>query len=138
MALELTSAGELVFLVGRLLIGGLFAFMGLNHFMDTDTMTGYAASKGVPAPRLSVLASGATLVFGGLLIVLGLYPAVGAGVIAGFFLVVTPKMHDFWNVEDPQQQQSEMTDFLKNVVLLGASLVLLSLGTQPWPYAVSL
>jgi uncharacterized membrane protein YphA (DoxX/SURF4 family) len=138
MALELTSAGELVFLVGRLLIGGLFAFMGLNHFMDTDTMAGYAASKGVPAPRLSVLASGATLVFGGLLIVLGLYPAVGAGVIAAFFLVVTPKMHDFWNVEDPQQQQSEMTDFLKNAVLLGTSLVLLSLGTQAWPYAVSL
>lgn len=138
MALELTSAGEIVFLVGRLLVGGLFAFMGLNHFMDTETMAGYAESKGVPAPRLSVLVSGGTLIFGGLLIVLGLYPAIGAGALATFFLVVTPKMHDFWNIDDPQQKQSEMTDFLKNIVLLGTSLVLLSLGSQAWPYALSL
>jgi uncharacterized membrane protein YphA (DoxX/SURF4 family) len=138
MALELTSSGEIVFLVGRLLIGGLFTFMGLNHFMDTETMAGYAESKGVPAPRLSVLVSGGTLIFGGLLIALGLYPAIGAGAIAAFFLVVTPKMHDFWNVDDPQQKQSEMTDFLKNVVLLGTSLVLLSLGSQAWPHALSI
>jgi uncharacterized membrane protein YphA (DoxX/SURF4 family) len=138
MALELSSGGEITFLVGRLLIGGLFAFMGLNHFVDAETMAGYAESKGVPAPLLSVLVSGGTLIFGGLLIALGLYPAIGAGALAAFFLVVTPKMHDFWNVDDPQQKQSEMTDFLKNIVLLGTSLVLLSLGSQAWPYAISL
>jgi len=43
-------AGEL-FLLGRLLFGVTLAFMGLNHFMDVDTMAGYAEFKGLPAPR---------------------------------------------------------------------------------------
>ncbi|NHN49048.1 DoxX family protein [Halostella sp. JP-L12] len=138
MALELTAVGDIVFLVARLLFGGVLAFMGLNHFMDTDAMAGYAESKGVPAPRLSVLASGGTLIFGGLLVALGLFPAIGAGALAAFFLVATPKMHDFWTVDDPQAQQNEMTHFLKNAVLLAASLALLALGGQAWPYAVGL
>ncbi|OYR97339.1 quinol oxidase, partial [Halorubrum sp. E3] len=42
-------AGEL-FLLGRILFGATLAFMGLNHFMDVDTMAGYAEFKGLPAP----------------------------------------------------------------------------------------
>jgi hypothetical protein len=45
-------------------------------------------------------------------------------------------MHDFWTVEDPGEQQTEMTQFLKNVTLAGAALGLLALGGVPWPYAV--
>jgi len=37
--------------------------MGLNHFMDVDTMAGYAEFKGLPAPRFSVIASGLVLWF---------------------------------------------------------------------------
>jgi hypothetical protein len=45
-------------------------------------------------------------------------------------------MHDFWNVDDPQQQQSELTDFLKNVALLGVSFGFLALSRASWPYAL--
>ena len=47
-------------------------------------------------------------------------------------------MHDFWTVDDPETQQNEMINFLKNVALLGASLAILALGGQAWPYALSL
>ena len=57
-AIGLEPAG---LLVTRLLFGGVIAFMGLNHFLQTDEMTGYAQHKGVPAPQLSVIASGAAL-----------------------------------------------------------------------------
>ena len=137
MALGLSAAGEVAFLVGRVLFGVVLAFTGLNHFLDADAMTGYAESKGVPAARLSVLVSGGMLVVGGLLVAAGLFPLVGAGALATFLLVATPKMHDFWNVDDPQQKQSEMTDFLKNVALLGTALALLALAGEPWPYALS-
>ena len=138
MALELSAAGEVAFLIGRVLFGAVLAFTGLNHFTDVDAMAGYAESKGVPAARLSVLASGGMLLVGGLLIAAGLFPLVGAGALATFLLVATPKMHDFWNVDDPQQRQSEMTNFLKNVALLGTALALLALAGEPWPYALSL
>lgn len=136
MALE-TTAGGLAFLLGRILIGGVLAFMGVNHFMQTDAMAGYAESKGIPAPKLAVLASGLVLVLGGVSIVLGLFPIVGAALLVLFHVVVTPKMHDFWNVDDPEAQQNEMTQFLKNAVITGAALLLVAVGGATWPYSLT-
>lgn len=136
MVLE-TTAGGVAFLLGRILIGGVLAFMGLNHFQQTDALAGYAESKGVPAPKLSVLASGLVLVLGGASIVLGLFPIVGAALIVVFHVVVTPKMHDFWNVDDPEQQQSEMTQFLKNAAITGAALLVVAIGGATWPYSLT-
>jgi uncharacterized membrane protein YphA (DoxX/SURF4 family) len=137
MAIESTAGGAAL-LAGRLLFGGVLAFMGLNHFRNVDGMAGYAASKGVPAARLGVIASGLLLVLGGLSLVLGAFPLVGAAAIAAFLVVTTHSMHDFWNVSDPEARQSEMTDFLKNVALVGGALVLFAVGAQAWPYAVGL
>ena len=137
MAFETGSAG-IAFLAGRVLFGAILAFMGLNHFTDTDAMASYAEMKGVPAPRALVLLSGGTLVFGGLSIVLGAYPILGAGALATFFVVTTPKMHDFWTVEDPEARQNEMIHFLKNFALLGGSLVFLALASETWPYALGI
>ncbi|WP_135534070.1 DoxX family membrane protein [Halostella pelagica] len=138
MALELTAVGDILFLVGRVLFGAVLAFTGLNHFVDTESMVGYADAKGVPAAGLMVPFTGGMLLVGGLLVALGLYPLLGAGALATFLLLATPKMHDFWNVDDPQQQQNEMNSFLKNAAMFGTAIVLLALSTRAWPYAISL
>lgn len=137
MALE-TATGGLAFLVGRLVFGAVLGFMGLGHFTGLDGMSGYADAKGIPAPRLAVIVSGLMLIVGGLAIALGVYPLLGAAAIALFFLVVTPVMHDFWTVDDPEQRQSEMTNFLKNATLFGAALVLAALSGTTWPYALNI
>ena len=136
MVLE-PGAGGLAFLIGRLLFGGVLAFMGLNHFSGVDGMSGYAEAKGVPAPRLAVLGSGALLIAGGIAVALGIYPLVGAALLAAVFLAVTPVMPDFWTVADPEQRQSELTDFLKNAGLFGTALVLAALSVTAWPYALN-
>ncbi|WP_224269778.1 DoxX family protein [Haloprofundus salinisoli] len=136
MALE-TAGGGLAFLVGRLIFGAVLGFMGLNHFIGLEGMSGYAASKGIPAPRLSVAGSGLILVVGGLAIILGVYPLIGAAALILFFLGVTPVMHDFWNAPE-EEVQSEMTNFLKNAALFGAALVFVSLSGTDWPYALNI
>ncbi|WP_435062787.1 DoxX family protein [Halobaculum sp. EA56] len=131
-----TAAGAAeAFLLGRLLFGFVLAFMGLNHFMQTDAMAGYAEAKGLPAPRLGVLVSGGTLVFGGLGVAAGAFVPLAAGALATFLLVSALVFHDFWAVPE-DQQQDEMTQFLKNVVMAGAALAFLALASAPWPYAV--
>ena len=136
MAID-TGLGAILILVGRLVFGGFLAFQGLNHFMNTDEMAGYAGSKGVPAARFGVIASGILLLLGGLGIILGVYPIVAAGMLAVFFVLVTPMMHDFWAAPEAEQQD-EMVDFIKNVELLGASLVFLVLGGETWGYALNI
>lgn len=133
----LESVGaEIALLVARVLFGGVLAFMGLNHFMDTDGMTGYAEFKGLPAPKASVLLSGGLLVFGGISIATGILPTIGAGALAVFLVVSAVTMHDFWNMEG-EDAQNEMTGFLKNLYGAAGALVFLALASAPWPYAVN-
>ena len=123
-------------LLGRVLFGGYFLFSGLNHFIGLNAMAGYAATKGVPMPHLAVAFSGALLVLGGLSILLGFLPRVGLTLIVLFLVPVTLVMHNFWTVGDPQARMLEMTNFLKNVGLLGGTLSMMALPL-PWPFSIS-
>jgi len=134
----LETVSDVAFLVGRLLFGGVLAVMGLNHFQQTDYLAGYAGSKGVPAPKLSVLGSGAVLILGGVALVLGVVPVVAGAALAAFLLASAVLFHDFWSVEDPEERQAEQTDFLKNVALAGGAVALLAVGGATWPLALSL
>ena len=128
---------EVAFLLARILFGGTLAFTGLNHFMDVEGMAGYAEFKGLPAPKLSVLGSGAVLVLGGLSLVAGVFPMLGAGALAAFLLVAAVTMHDFWRMEG-EDAQNEMTSFLKNVYGAGAALAFLAVASATWPYALNI
>jgi uncharacterized membrane protein YphA (DoxX/SURF4 family) len=134
MAFESAGAG-VAFLVARLAFGLVVAFMGFNHFVNAGQLVPYAKAKGVPAAGFVVPATGAMLLLGGVSIAAGLYPVLGAGAVAVFLLLTTPVMHDFWAAPE-EDQQTEMTQFLKNVTMFGAALAFLALGSSPWPYAV--
>ena len=123
------------FVAGRLLFGGYFLYNGINHFKQREMLAQYAGSKGVPMPDVFVTATGAAMVLGGASLVLGVQPKLGVAAIAGFLAGVTPVMHDFWRVEDPNQRMNEMIHFGKNVALLGAALALLG-AEEPWAVSV--
>ena len=131
------AIADVSLLLGRVLFGGVLAFTGVNHFLDLEGMAGYAEAKGVPAPRLAVAGSGATLIVGGLSVVAGAFPLVGSALLVVFFVGTTPKMHDFWNAGE-DEKQNEMNHFLKNAALLGGSLAFVALSTQDWAYDVGL
>ena len=122
-------------LFGRAIFGGFFLYNGINHFLNREMMTGYSASKGVPYPEAAVTGSGAMLVLGGLSVLMGVRPKLGTSLISAFLLGVTPKMHDFWNVQDPQQRMGEQINFSKNVALLGGALIAAGVP-EPWPASV--
>jgi putative oxidoreductase len=119
------------FVAGRILFGGFFLYNGINHFARHGQLKQYAASKGVPAPELAVSASGIALIAGGASLITGVKPKLGAAAIAGFLAGVSPKMHDFWRLEDPNQRMNEMVNFSKNIALLGAALALMEVK-EPW------
>ena len=75
------------------------------------------------------------MIIGGASILLGLKPKVGAAAIVGFLAGVSPIMHDFWRMEDPNQRTNDMINFAKNMALLGAALALMGIE-EPWPASV--
>jgi uncharacterized membrane protein YphA (DoxX/SURF4 family) len=122
----------ILFLVARLLFGGYFVFNAVNHFTQTSAMTGYAQSKGVPAPKLAVTFTGLLLLIGGVSVLFGIYPILGATALVLFLVPVTFTMHTFWKIEDPQMKMAEKVNFTKNLALVGGALLLLAIP-QPWP-----
>lgn len=123
-------------LLGRVILASLFFYNGYNHFADFEGRVGYAQYKEAPLPEASVIASGLVLVLGSIGIVAGIYPVISAGALATFLVVATPMFHDFWNAGE-EEKQNELNHFLKNVGLLGGTLVLLSTAGDAWGYAVN-
>lgn len=130
-----TVAASTIFIIGRILFGGFFILSGINHFQHASTMTPYATSKGVPAAKAAVIASGILILLGGLSVLVGMWPQIGALLIAIFLIIVTPKMHPFWKASDPTQRMNEKINFMKNVALLGATL-LIGVIPSPWPLSL--
>jgi len=108
---------------------------GINHFTKGGMLSQYAASKGVPSPKLAVYVSGLFILFGGLGILLGVYVEWAITLLAVFLVIVTYKMHSFWAVTDPDMRMADMLHFMKNLALLGAVLMFLSIPT-PWALSI--
>lgn len=126
---------KLPFLLGRVIFGGYFLQAGIHHFTERKMLSQYAGSKNVPMPELAVQASGLALIVGGTSILLGVKPKVGAAAIIGFLAGVSPVMHDFWKLEDPEKKMHEMVNFTKNLALMGGAIALMGVE-EPWPVSV--
>jgi uncharacterized membrane protein YphA (DoxX/SURF4 family) len=128
---------NILFLIGRIIFGGYFILSGLNHFKNLRMLSGYAQSKGTPAPSAAVIVSGIMILLGGLSILLGAYPIVGIILILAFLIPVSFIMHNFWAVEDQQMKMADMINFTKNMALVGAALMFLAIP-RPWPLSIAL
>ena len=121
-------------LIGRTLLGGMFVWAAVSNLADLDAKVGYAASKGLPAPTFFVTAASLLLLAGGLSIVAGFRPQLGAVAAAMFLIGVTPVMHNFWALTG-LQQQLELHSFAGNAGLLGGAIAFAAIP-RPWPASV--
>ena len=118
---------DVLFLIGRILFVALFLGSSVAHLTDRGNMAGYAESRGVRPGQPAVWVSGAQILLGGLSVLLGVWMDVGAILLALFTLSAALLMHRFWPEKDPTTRQQEMTQFMKDIALTGASLILLFL-----------
>jgi uncharacterized membrane protein YphA (DoxX/SURF4 family) len=118
---------DIVILVGRILFAAVFLFSALAHFSQAKAMTGFAQSKGVPLAGPAVLGGGVLLGLGGLSVLLGIWPDLGALLLVVFLVPTAVLMHGFWRESDPQARQMEQIQFFKDLGLAGAALTLFGL-----------
>jgi uncharacterized membrane protein YphA (DoxX/SURF4 family) len=135
MRAEVSKKMKAPFLIGRLVFGGFFLYNGINHLKERKSLAQYAEAKNVPMAEAVVAATGVALIAGGASILLGIKPKLGTAAIAGFLAGVSPVMHNFWSVQDPNQRMNEMINFSKNMALLGSAVALMGVN-EPWPASV--
>jgi putative oxidoreductase len=123
---------DVVFLTGRVLFGLLFVSSGFMAHLGSGGREGreYARSLGAPAPDVLVPLSGLTIIVGGLMVALGLWADLGALLIIGFLVGITPIMHAFWKIDDPQMKAIQNAMFFKNTALAGAAVIIFYIYNQ--------
>lgn len=129
---------DVVLLVGRIMFALLFVLSGLMHLRLHGMLSQYAAAKRVPAAPVLVALTGLQIIAGGLLVALGLWADLGALLLAVFLVPTAVMMHNFWAIEDPNERATEQTQFLKDLALAGAALVLFAVFAQGGPLGPAL
>jgi len=115
---------DALLLIGRILFAILFISSGvMGHLVARAQLTGYAESKGFPVAGPAVIVSGVAIILGGIGIAAGIRIDISALVIAVFLFFTTSFIHSFWKETDQMARMMDMTQFQKDLALLGASLV---------------
>lgn len=131
--------GGIVLLVGRVLFAFFFIYSGFNHLTQLSMMAQYAAASGVPAPTVAVAVTGVILLAGGLSILLGVKPKIGAILLVVFLVPTALMVHKFWGIADPMLAANQAAHFWKNITLAGAALImygLVEVYPARWPYSL--
>jgi uncharacterized membrane protein YphA (DoxX/SURF4 family) len=70
------------------------------------------------------------ILLGGLGILLGIWYQISSILLFLFLIAAMYFMHNFWAIDDPQQKQAEMVNFMKNLVIAGGCLIIFWLAQQ--------
>jgi putative oxidoreductase len=128
---------EIAFLIGRIIVGLYWLMGAVNHLTQVKSMGQYAKMKNVPMPELAVAGTGVLLLIASLSIITGFYPVIAVGLLVVFLVPVTFMMHNFWTIEDPMARMNDMVMFMKNISMLGYTLILLGIP-QPWAFSLAI
>jgi len=119
----MNSANDITTLAGRILIAVIFLISGFFKVGGYAQIVAYATAVHLPVPGVAIAAAAAVELAGGLAILVGFKTRFAAWLLFLYLIPVTYVFHNFWAVQG-QEQQMQMVNFLKNVAIMGAMLVL--------------
>lgn len=115
--------------IGRALFALIF-ITSVFSFFSSDAIDA-AAAHGVPLATIAVPVAGLLALTGGLSVLLGYRARFGAFLLLVFLVPITLVMHRFWGIADPQMAMMQKVSFMKNVSLIGTTLLLMYYGPGP-------
>lgn len=115
--------------IGRVLLASLFVISGAMKIAGFSGTVGYMTSLGIPLATFAVLATILVELGGGLAIMAGWQTRPVAIIVALFTVAATLTAHRFWQA-DPANAQNQMINFLKNISIIGALLMLAAVDTD--------
>ena len=118
----MNNFSKLSYPIARAFLGALFFISGIYKIIGFGYVAGWMASTGVPMASALLSVSIVIEIGGGLMLVTG-WKAKYAALVVGLFLIpVTFVFHAFWSA-DAASYQNQLTQFLKNLAILGGMLL---------------
>jgi putative oxidoreductase len=122
----MSDATGLIVLAGRIAFTILFGpVAGVGaHIVRSKMLEGYAQSVRFPIPAIAGWPTGTWLVVGSISIAFGIWPDVGALMIAAFLIPAAAYFHRFWELEDEMQKMVQQGFFYRNLIGVGACAIM--------------
>ena len=128
-----TSVRGVVAVLGRVMLCTIFFMSAVgNKIPHFGAVSDVMGKVGIPAPSLMLAGAIVFLLAGSVSIVVGYRAPMGAGLLLVFLVLATYYFHGFWREADPKAQQDQMIQFMKNLGLMGAMLLIIANGAGPW------
>ncbi len=115
-----------LFLLGRFLLGAYFVQAGLRNFMQLPLHTSILEQKGIPMPRESLLLALTVQTLGGLMVGLGVLPAIGAIGLIAFTIAANYLYHNFTQFSG-DERQTHLNSVLTNAAIVGSLLMVVAI-----------
>jgi uncharacterized membrane protein YphA (DoxX/SURF4 family) len=130
----------ILLLFGRLILGWKMTMNGISHFRRSAMYTAMARTglmggdpmdvrvvRRMPFPYLAGWPAGLWLIAGAASLMLGVWPDLGAVMIAFFVVLVNYLVVGFWRVNKPSPHRAGLYDaFTRNIIYVGYCVVLVA------------
>ncbi|MEJ0013110.1 MAG: DoxX family protein [Bauldia sp.] len=113
--------------IARIALGLMFLASAIGNFGRFAMFEQLLAEKRLPQPWLLIRVAVAVEAIGAGLLILSLWPAVGAALLIGFTVVGTYVFHDFWQ-RTGEERRKEIDSVLTNTAIVGGLLLAIVTG----------
>lgn len=113
---------ELLLVIGRLLLGGVFVFAGMRHLFIIPMISQAIARRGVPAPRLVLVSGTAFQIAAGLLLIFGILVPIAALGLVLFTISASVMLLNFWSMEGAAREGA-LNGWLSNLGVMGGLVI---------------
>lgn len=117
------TVNELMLVLGRILLGGLYVRGGVTHFFELPLLEGKMAVRGVPAPRFTLIVGSVFQMVCGVMLMLGICTAPAAWGLILFTVMASIMFLNFWDMQGIERRTAGNSCF-SNLAIIGGLLVL--------------
>lgn len=114
--------------LGRICLGILFVIGGARHFFAQAPLTAMMAARGVPSPRLTLLAGSVFAIVAGVLLMADLFTVAAALGLVAFTIAATWMFLSFWLLPPGPEREHAITGLLSNIGVIGGLLLAASIS----------
>ena len=119
------TTSAILIIVGRAIFGAFFLVAGLRNFGHFSARRVLATNYGWPLPAPLLAIGFAAQLIGGLSLIVGLWPVVGALMLIAFLIAATPLYHNLFMFHG-KERDPHLYLTLVNITLCGGLLLVIA------------
>jgi putative oxidoreductase len=113
---------DILLILGRILLGGLFVVGGVKHFFVIPLLTDIMARRGVPFAKFTLIAGSVFQTVVGALFMAGLFIVPAAFGLIVFTIAASIMLLNFWDMQG-EQREAAFNNWAVNVGVIGGLLI---------------